>query len=604
MILRGFIERQVMGLRAFLDDPDRNLLFYRSEPDVEAMAIKLLAGWSGLKGNEELGFALNGTFVEPRAFYEEAEAGLMEVVGQLFAGFKDAGKPLVLPDGAAWDRPYPALGPEELFAELLEGVARGFSPYVPRCLFVVRFEAVQDVEGAAQSLLRLSAAVVSPSVKLVVLDERRHPLFPRIVAEHDRYKQVKIRSADDDHAEFLTAFFQNGRQRVLGISCPAASEERLLKSLGRGAHYGPGLKAFFVDEVPFTTRARACDTIYQLLRRSLDPGTLPAGLPDDLYDARSLDMPEAALTEAVELLLEAAVPDGGLTCLVIRPTVYSEPEEWDLFLSHLSAQAAAAHVKYIVLDVDNEAPIPRLAPSEVVSAVLDFHFTPDEIREDATAAMSNPAAPLSERLRYQILVGSFAASSGDFPRALSLLGDAVQQAEDHKMQDLMPISWWTLGHSLQLQGALPEARNAYAEAAELAMAQNNDMALANALMKVGHTHFLQNQYEPAMRAYEAARRTWARIGYLFGECEALTWTGEAQAALGRFEEAEATFKDVLRRFEERRPPFTDVAREGRAETHERLARLYLRMNRPKQATSHRYQARSLGSQGLAPEKPA
>jgi hypothetical protein len=587
-------------LRAFLDDPRRNVFFLRSHADLELLSARVLAKWTdGAEEPEELSFPVSGTFETAAAFYREGEQTLSEVLSPLAERFAEDGVELSLPRGVAWDRERPACSPEVLFAEYLEGVQRALSSWFRKTIFVFRFDAVLDREAAAASLAALSGAVVHPGVKIVVLDDLVAPVFASVRGLRHRYEVGEYRALLSDLPRFVGGFLDDATARVRVVAASRSSAAQLadaLTPLERPLGYRVvRIKAELHERMQF------CNDLFLSLKHHTTQ--LTDALPDSLYDLRAIEEPEASLTAAVEALLPDLCPGGEMLFVAARPRTVHDVAEWERFCHALSESAVSTRVRYLLFAID-DVPVPRKPSERVESIVHELVLDTAALEEGAARSLADPASPLEVKFGAATLLGNFAVAHGDFEKGVRLLAEALRLSEESAKPETQVSAWWSLGNALQRAERYDLARNAYSESVSLALDGDNDVSAGHGIMGVGHTLFLEGNYREAVQTYNVARRTWANRGLVFFECQALTWMGEACAQFGDLGQAEKYFRSAYGRYQNLGEPFADGARAGMAEVLERLGGAYARGGRDADAEACRAQARALGSAGPFSSRPS
>jgi hypothetical protein len=127
--------------------------------------------------------------------------------------------------------------------------------------------------------------------------------------------------------------------------------------------------------------------------------------------------------------------------------------------------------------------------------------------------------------------------------------------------------------------------------------------MANTLMSIGHTFFLESKWQDAVGTYIVAREHWINSGQVFGECQSLIWLGEAQRKSGHLDDAERYLLEAARRYEAMKAPFTDMARAGLADVYERLSANSNEAGRGEASREYAQRARRYGSTGPVQDKP-
>jgi tetratricopeptide (TPR) repeat protein len=651
MLFDDVMASQVQQLRAFLGDESRNGLLFRVDADLELVAARFLAQFSSQQGNEppddtdepdtegdedapprtaaheassegdeglgdEISFGASADFLEAEAFYIEVTKQIAEVVNSIRAAYAEQEEEIHVPEGLVLDRAWPKRAPiEAIFAEYLEGVARGLAGVHSHCLFVLRIDAMPKPEETARSLARLGGYLAHPGAKLIVLDDRTLPRLPELRSVSTRYRLDVYPPREEDVSLWLERFFSNAAARVLGLRIKQADVGQLMEQLKSLPWKHVPVVTRSVD-FPFDDRAHYADLAYrqiatgsapppEWMSRSLASSSLfgqwsePKDLPPNLYDMRALDRPESTLTE----LLERATPRCELRCFVLRARVRKR-EEWDTFVNELTRAAAAADTRYIILDVDEQAPLPAADTSERVWATQEFVLNAEQMQGGLEASVAQPDLPIDTRAQHLSLLSGLRAAQGRHDDAIRLASESIELAETHAKRPEAVAAWWALGRALSRAGRTAEARNAFGESVTGALDLGSTLNAANALMGIGHTHFKEHNWTEAINTYKVAIEHWKNAGQVFGECQAQVWLAEAHRKARALEEAEAELTRVVARFEAMRPPYADIARAGLAEVFERLSALLRDAGKQTQADEYAARAKQCGSVGTVPDEPS
>jgi tetratricopeptide (TPR) repeat protein len=610
------------SIEAFVADAAHPLMILRTDPDLEVVAARMIALWNQDLDppGEEIAFGVSAPFVDAEQFYGTVEAQLIEAIDEVAAAFAEAGEELVLPKAMALGRVYPKASIEVLFAELLEGLARGLGCFHDRVLIAIRFDEIAKIDACVESLARLSAAIRYPGLKLFVIDSRLEPRLPTLELTRERLILDDFAPRTRDMGGALRHVFEHDRRRVVGLRLPFDHIELLWNLIWDvNKRLGVPLRQFYL-EAEFRTRLQFADHIYKRLVSGQNPppgwagdglihsDVIPeltrkpiANLPPDLYDERAVQRPEATLTAAVEQALESV---GDIhVVLVLRPHRSAKVEEWQTFVEQLAACAVSPRVTWIVLDVDGSAPLPEPRVDRFAWIEHPFTIGAVELEQGLSKSLAMPELPTPLRIQGLLMLGGMWASQGRPDEGIQLLAEGVDLSVGEGSPDQQSASWWSLGNALQRAGALQPARNAYAEAVDTAIDAGNPVAAANGLMSLGHAWFLEQQWGQALENYEVARKYWEQVGQTFGVCNASIWMAEAYRHGQRPADAEQLLLEVEATYKSMRAPFEDMAKQGLGETHERMAMLYAQIGDTARADHYHRSARQFGCEGV-PEQPA
>lgn len=622
MFFDELMAEQRRSIEAFLAAPDHPLMILRTDPDLEVVAARMIALWNQDcdPPGEEIAFGLSAPFRDAEQFYGELEAQLVETIDQVAAAFAEAGEELVLPKAMARGRACPAARVEVLFAELLEGLARGLGGFHDRVLVAIRFDEIAAIDACVESLARLTQAIRYPGLKLFVLDSRTDPRLPALELQRDRLVLDDFAPRTRDMGGALRKVIAHDRRRVVGLRMTLDQVEQLWHMLWDiNERQGLALRAFYL-EAEFRTRLQFCDHLYKRLVSGQRPppgwagdglihsDAIPelkrkpiANLPPDLYDERAVRRPEATFTAALDQALES-VGDTHVV-LVLRPNRRAELGEWQTFVEQLAACAVSPRVTFLVLDVDGGAALPEAKLDRFTWIEHEFTMGAAQLEAGLGKSLALPDLPAPLRMQALSMLGGMWAAKGRLDEGVQLLAEGVDLSAREGSPDQQSVSWWSLGNALQRAGALQPARNAYAEALELALDNDNPVAAANALMSLGHAWFHEREWGHALENYEVARTYWHKVGQTFGVCNASLWMAEAYRHGQHVGEAERLLLEVEATYKAMQAPFQDMAKQGLAETHERMAMLYDQTGQAQRAEQYHRSARSLGCQGV-PELPA
>ena len=627
MLFDDVVTRQRGALMAFFDDPIRSTLILRVDPDLEFVAARFVA----CLGNDEapqvsgrevpIVFGATASFDDPAAYYCEAAAQIHPSIEVVRESYGPEDPDLVLPGPPELrGRPGTDAGPEEAFAAYLESIARGLGNWHDTVVFVLRFEA-GDARMIAASLTSLGGCLMTPGLKLVVLDERREPRLPALRSRRTRGTSRAFDPARSDATGRLARFLAHGRERVLGLHLRAHQVDTLRRELADMPRHGVVLRQHWI-EAAFEGRTAFAAAVYRAVRdgRGTEPtwlsptnATLLApttaeqradggGLPERLHDARAIDRPEQSLVELIE---RAAARDGdGGLCVVLRPTSVHDVAQWHAFVHSLSRACVRPDVKFIALDVGGSAPLPDTPALELPWGEHVFTLESERIHASLEAILRRPDLTPEVRVAHLFMLANVRVGQGRLLDGAEHAAEGIVLAEGNSLRAALATGWWTLGYALQRAGEHARARNAFAEATDAALAEGNFVAAANALMGIGHTHYLERSWASALEAYELAREHWLDAGHVFGECQALVWGGEACRKAGQHRVAQERFRLAQARFLAMRAPFEAMAEGGLADLYERMAANAADDGARSTADSYRRLAQLHGSHGPACDCPA
>lgn len=588
-------------LRQFLDQPQSRALFLRVDSDVELLIARILADVGADQEHPTLALGFSGDLADPEQFYPAAAEDVAPFLGELAEALSTEDQEVVFPTGMEAGRE--GLPVEVRFAAFLEGIARGGAGLYDHTLFVFRFDEVGDAKRAALSLGWLVGAISFPGVKIIVVDDRARPRFvPFTVPVTPRYAVDRQLLVVNDAVYAVRSLAHQRGERVLGVTASAARGRALRETFALPPGPVPGASVFFVG-AEVRTRGRFLNGAYeQLLTRVPEPER--AKLPRDIWDLRAMEAPEATFTELVERLLPWLAADGQILVLALAPEGFYAAAAWQALVAALPAAAVSTRVRYLLLDIDQAAPLPPAAPVEVRWEVDEMTLHVAAAEGDLRKLLAKPDLPMPERVQLSMALGSLLATRKELDEGLRLISDAIASSEEIERPDLQMLTWCSMGDALSRGDQNAMARNAYAEGASLALDAGNDPVAARALIGIGNTHFLAGEYADAIGAYSTSYTYAERAGNLFGACQAKSWVAESMRQLGDHARADAVLKEVVALYETLGDPFRDIAREGLAETYQRLSALHKVWGRRADATAWANKARALGRQWPASERPS
>lgn len=180
MPLTTFIQRQIDGVQAFVEDPWTNILILRLDAEMERIAAKVLASFEDDEDNEWAFFVSSTAFETADEYFGCVAA---EMLADLEAGIASApdeeAAPCALPAPMAPGRSgHGEAGgtPERRLVDFLDRMMRTLNRHAEALVLVLGPERVQPDAWRA-SIARLRTMLVDPRVKVIVFDSRTEPVL-------------------------------------------------------------------------------------------------------------------------------------------------------------------------------------------------------------------------------------------------------------------------------------------------------------------------------------------------------------------------------------------------------------------------------------------
>lgn len=281
--------------------------------------------------------------------------------------------------------------------------------------------------------------------------------------------------------------------------------------------------------------------------------------------------------------------------VLIDPTV-DKPNQYRRTVERLARLAFPMAVTYLVIDDAREPALEGVGGTPAVVTNHEIHLPIEEIEKNIEARLEDPELPVLERIQLLQMVASFAGARGESEVALEKGTESVELAEEHGEPADAAMAWLALGSSLYEAKAYEPARVAYLQSAELAIDNDVDAMTGEALINVGHAHFMQEQYVEANECYAAGRDYYRTLHDIPGECYALVWIAESHRNMNAWREADKYFDEAFRRYDDVPAYRAHGTDEGRAEVLARRARLYEAAGRCSEAQRMRDNAVKLGGE--------
>ncbi len=622
MPLQDFAVHVRARLLRFFGDPTANMFLLRSEPELERMGAKLVAGFSQDPKADVVVFGGSASFVNDGQYFGAIRASILENLKVGSAELKGAGASFgFLTEATA---PTFSVSPTVDFAELVEGLARQLAGGCRGVVVVLRVEEVGNQSALQAALERLSAATGSGRVKYVVLDQRTKPRVEAFSASRDR---VAVSVVQHDPSALLKAFLQSPTSRLLGLHGRGDIRGFVRWALSAVATTGPALSASGAAEGRrFTAEAPGAPSADKEKRRAhvvwvsvrfVNPWEFFDQAAKGVVDAcRAVAVEGAAIATPtrvaglshaaafatqVERAARLALP-GRTLVVVLDPSPIADVAFLRKTLPLLAEAATSPQVKYVVVDSPETGVLP-LATAAAETQVDTLHLSPESLASELERSLAkDPLSPV-ERVRYLSMLGGFALSRGESARSLDFSQKALE--ESRKLPDPAEeaLAFLGLGNALYRMAEYAPARDAYAKAADLALRAKSHPLAAQSLTHVGHAHFSNGEFAQAGVAYEAAAKYQQKLANPFGEALALTWLGETRRREERWKDAQNAFEAALTCYEGVRPELSASAAEGKIEVLERFARLLTSAGLTERAHALRTQAKNLGGKGRVVDRP-
>jgi tetratricopeptide (TPR) repeat protein len=597
MPLSTIVTQHVRAIEAFLASPDARALCVAVEPDLERVLIRVLSGRSE-RGREAF-FGASAPFLSAAAFYAAIERSLLDEVAEGLAELRAEG--VALPALEGMDRAYgaPGIGPEVLFVELLERLARTLHGHAAGVVMVIAVEEPVESERAlAASIRALVEATGSPRIKYIFLDRAHRPRLEPLVGLPGERRRIAVEPLGDDPAARAEAFLADPRRRVLVWTAPAAAtaESAAIAAGSRRVRERMPVRVAEI-EIPFRTAHAFFDAAIAALGRfaaqkGLDPAAIRLA-----PETSGMGLPLAVAFAWVAERLARALPGDPTLVVVMRPApLQAPPRALEGAILALADAAAAARVRFVIVDAPSR-PLPRLAPpAEAPPAVLarSFDLPLEGVERGLEERAADPAASPLERARVLSMIAGLASTRKEFDRALARSQEAVLASQKLDDPAEESIAWLGRGHVLYRMGEHALARDAYVQATALAQGRENHVLAGQGLVSMGHTFFCERALGRAIDCYAAGLRHYDAVGNVFGACHALVWLGEARRGHGQRAPAVEALADALARYDALGAELEGPARQGRLEALARLARMLGEDGRTREAADAEARIEALG----------
>ncbi|NNK63381.1 MAG: tetratricopeptide repeat protein [Gemmatimonadetes bacterium] len=276
---------------------------------------------------------------------------------------------------------------------------------------------------------------------------------------------------------------------------------------------------------------------------------------------------------------EALPAEAGSLVLVVEPKDTSARPALGWAVGALAYWIDSDRAKVIVVD---SGPAP-LVPDEddgveIRMVRVDFAVPPEEIEAEVLADLDDPDLDPSKAGSLRLMAGAFASSAGRFDEAERHLKSALSVAPDNPAGETRATpehanALYNLGNLYGRTGRHPEASEAFAAAAEIALEGDSTPLGAMALTNLGVSLYYEGRGQEALESLGAARRLFTALDHRPGEahvldCTARIWVeSDPERARGLWHEALALYDSITA------PHLADVRTSGRADIEIKLARL-------------------------------
>jgi tetratricopeptide (TPR) repeat protein len=265
-------------------------------------------------------------------------------------------------------------------------------------------------------------------------------------------------------------------------------------------------------------------------------------------------------------------------------------------IERLAAAASSPRVKYLVTySAADRGAVASSRPSGIVAHTVEL--TGDDVEQGLLANLEDPSIKPADRVRLLTVLAGFSLARKDSAGARARSAKALEESRALGSPAEEAVAWMSVGGVLFHDRELGPARDAFAFATARAVEGKNPILAAEALLQVGHTHFLREEHAEAGDCYRAAADHFARIGHVAGQAQALVWLGESHRRREQWADAYKALHAAIERLEAAPESMGEIARAGKIEAMERLARMYDEAGMKGEARALRAEARALGSEG-------
>jgi tetratricopeptide (TPR) repeat protein len=518
--LTAFIGQQLAGIRTFVEDRSTNLLVMRVDPEMERIAVKVVASFEDAPDNSWAFFAESVAFETPEQYFE----ALAQSVRNDFAA---AGEPpqnggvAVAPPAPMTIDAGPPLPIEVWFAEFIERTARALRPLCDAVVLVLKPEHISHAESWRESVETLASAIADPAVKLIVFDSRETPVLESTDVVYDRASTEALPTSFRDRQALVGAFMASPTWRVMVVppaSTPRAGDVLTLISENRGVTVLPVTVEAVFQPADFYDVAAL--RIMALLR------TLSAAKGDKLRDPdrafhhRHFAFPlEADFCAFVEALLATAIPPGGRLAIVLAPTAVRLAEDFSASIDRFVYAASHPRIKYVFLEpsaASTSALWPPLRARRCSPVVQDFYTSPADIRAGVAAKLASGSLTRIETMRYTAVLGGFAFGERDYEQAESLQLQWLRQAVEGQSESDRANAHYNLGNTYLAAENWEKAEEHLTCGVEVSLAGKMDVLSGMCLNNLGLALYRQKRYDLALQSFQAARATFHGLRHLPG----------------------------------------------------------------------------------------
>ncbi len=578
MPLTAWIESHRDRLRAFCEAQGRPLFILEAPPEMTALAARVVASLEADDLSEEMIFGYSAPFSEgadANAWYEGIAATVEANLDEQRPKLEEAG--VALPVTMGLDRwcAAPGVTTAHLVADYLDRVARLAQRHTRRVMVVLHAEGAAPERSIA--LARAFAACVGGDrVKVLCLVESATPLAEMgdALAPLPSSRRLQVEEAAPmlhDARASIDELVSSPTRRVLALTGAPQQVGSALHAPQMNGH-DPRVRAVRIavpcgQPMPFSRAA--VQALAAVRAEHLGDGVhAPAA---DVADPNL--GPEGVLADFAERVARVVCRDDQVMLVAVEPSPLEDASLYGGSMVALAAAAASPRVRWLLLDPSRGGALPVLWERERPVEHARLEVTPDAMEAGLSSRLADPSLPNMERMRFSLALAGFAIGRREFDRALALQDGALGIAQSMNSPADEATALLSVGHTFYVSEQWPDAKTAFTRAAELAMDAERDPLAAQALTNLGHTQLCAGEHAEAETCYRTAGDWFERMGALVQAAHARTWLGESLRRQSRVNEAEETWRAAVEAYDAIGPDFAAATRVGRAEVIERLARL-------------------------------
>lgn len=303
---------------------------------------------------------------------------------------------------------------------------------------------------------------------------------------------------------------------------------------------------------------------------------LPELPPEDQAEPADWGQATAQYLSAVG---DALPPEAGSLVLVLEPNETSSRAALGWAVGALAFWIESERSKVVVVDAGPAPLVPETDDAvEIRTVRVDFAVPPDEIEAEVLSELEAPDLDPSKAGALRLMAGAFASSAGRFDEAEGHLKRALTEAPDGPAGESPAGSehanaLYNLGNLYGRTGRNPEASEAFAAAAEIALDSDSTPLAAMALTNLGVSLYHEGRGHEALDSLGAARRLFTALDHRPGEAHVLDCTARIWVDSDP-ERARSFWREALELYDLiTAPHLADVRISGRTDIEAKLARL-------------------------------